>query len=94
LIVVCIYCLPLFFITGYSCRGCELWRRETAPEGITDNPKTWGSIVPAANFGMYMSENRFKEFRKLIFRVQENDSAKETDPWWEFTAAVDEFSKQ
>jgi hypothetical protein len=30
----------------------------------------------------------------LIFRVQENDSAKETDPWWEFTAAVDEFSKQ
>ena len=41
-----------------------------------------------------MSENRFKEFRKLIFRIWENDSVKENDPWWEFSAAVDEFNKQ
>jgi hypothetical protein len=41
-----------------------------------------------------MSENRFKEFRKLIFRICENDSVKENDPWWEFSAAVDEINKQ
>jgi hypothetical protein len=42
-----------------------------------------GSIVPAANFGRLMSENWFKEFRKLIFSFWENDSVKENNPWVE-----------
>ena len=71
---------------GFNCRGCELWAK--------DNKETWPTIMRSPDFGQYLGENRFKEFWKLIPCIWENPSARDSDPWWEFSAAVQEFNKQ
>jgi hypothetical protein len=50
--------------------------------------------MTSPNFGQYLGENRFKKYRKLIARIWENKDVKETDPWWEFSSAVQEFNQQ
>jgi hypothetical protein len=78
---------------GFNCRGSELWAKDNTGTPGAD-PKTWQTIMISPNFGQYLGESRFKEFQKLIPRLWENPTAKESDPWWEFSAAVKEFNKQ
>ena len=58
------------------------------------DPKTWQSILTGPNFGKFMGENQFKEYRKMIAMIWENDEVKDTDPRWEFSSAVEEFNQQ
>jgi len=78
---------------GFNCRGAELWSKDNIETPGAD-PKTWPTIMRSPNFGQYLGENRYKEFRKLIPRIWENPWVKESDPWWEFSGAVKEFNKQ
>jgi hypothetical protein len=41
-----------------------------------------------------MGENRFKEYHKLIPSIWEDKDSKESDPWWNFSQAVEEFNQQ
>jgi hypothetical protein len=41
-----------------------------------------------------MVENRFKEYRKMIAKIWKNEEVKDTDPWWEFLSALEEFNQQ
>jgi hypothetical protein len=41
-----------------------------------------------------MGENRFKEYRKLVAKIWETKDNKDTDVWWGFSSAVDEFNEQ
>ena len=79
---------------GFNCRGCELWAKENTALPASADPKTWRSIIKSPDFGQYLGENRFKEYRKLIPRIWENKDVKESDPWWEFSSAVQEFNQQ
>jgi hypothetical protein len=78
---------------GFNCRGCELWAKPSDENQIDSDPKSWSSIIPSPDFGKYMGENRFKEYRKVIPKIWDNKDAKDSDPWWEFSAAVDEFNR-
>jgi len=39
-----------------------------------------------------MKHYRFKHFRKFIVHIWEDESGKETNEWWRFQGAVDEFN--
>jgi hypothetical protein len=39
-----------------------------------------------------VGENRFKEYGKVIPNYWDNKDAKDSDLWWDFSAAVDEFN--
>jgi hypothetical protein len=41
-----------------------------------------------------MGENRLKEYHKVIAKIWENNVVKDTDPWWEFSSAVEDFNQQ
>ena len=79
---------------GFNCRGCELWAVDNPELAVTLDVKTWRSIIQSPNFGKYMGENRFKEYRKMIPAIWENPMVTETDPWWNFSQAVEEFNQQ
>jgi hypothetical protein len=79
---------------GFNCRGCELWKKDNQDAAATADPRTWQTIVKSPDFSVYISENRFKEYRKVIAKIWENDQVKDTDPWWEFSSAIDEFNQQ
>jgi hypothetical protein len=39
-----------------------------------------------------MAFSCFKDFRRFLRSIYANESQKETDDWWEFAGAVDEFN--
>jgi len=41
-----------------------------------------------------MGESWVKEYHKLIPSIWEDKDAKESDPWWNFSQAVEEFNQQ
>jgi hypothetical protein len=77
---------------GFNCRGCKLWKKDNQDVAATADFRTWQTIVKSPDFSVYISENRFKEYRKVIAKIWENDQVKDTDPWWEFSSAIDEFN--
>ena len=79
---------------GFNCRGCELWAKPSEENPFDSDPKNWSSIIPSPDFGKYMGENWFKEYRKVIPTIWQDKNIKESDPWWEFSAAVKEFNQQ
>ena len=79
---------------GYNCRGCELWASDDPDIPVCEDVKSWRSIIQSPNFGKFMGENRFKEYHKLIPSIWEDKDAKESDPWWNFSQAVEEFNQQ
>ena len=79
---------------GYNCRGCELWAADDPKIIVCKDVKSWRSIIQSPNFGKFMGENRFKEYHKLIASIWEDKDAKESDPWWKFSQAVEEFNQQ
>ncbi len=54
---------------GFNCRGCELWAKASKQDPLDSDPKTWGNIIPSPDFGRYMRENRFKEYRKVTATI-------------------------
>mmetsp|Transcript_10823 Transcript_10823/g.15631 ORF Transcript_10823/g.15631 Transcript_10823/m.15631 type:complete len:342 (+) Transcript_10823:234-1259(+) len=85
------------FITGlalmigatlYSDQGSGLWDAGSKKgEGVG-----FDSILPPAQFDRWMKLYRFKQFRQFITAIWEDESTKDSDPWWRFEAGVKEFN--
>ena len=63
---------------GFNCRGCELWTTRNQISECFSDPKTWMTINESPNFGKYMGENWFKEYRKLVAKNWEKRKRKQT----------------
>ena len=50
------------------------------------------TIEPCANFGRWMPEYRFKEFRYFLPEQFVDYSRRSTDPWWRFIGGVEQFN--
>jgi hypothetical protein len=79
---------------GYNCRGCELWAADDPDIPVCQDINSWCSIIQLLTFGKYMGENRFKEYHKLNPSIWEEKDAKDSDPWWDLSQAVEEFNQQ
>jgi Transposase IS4 len=79
---------------GFNCRGCELWTATSLENETLSDPRTWVTINENPDFGKFMGENRFKEYRKLVAKIWETKEAQDNDPWWEFSSAINEFNEQ
>jgi hypothetical protein len=62
-------------------------------EDGTIGAEYWPSICPSPQFEQYMSFSRFKEFRSLLPCIWIDEARKENDPWYKFSAAMDEFNE-
>jgi Transposase IS4 len=79
---------------GFNCRGCELWTTTNLENESLSDPRTWVTINENPDFGKFMGEHRFKDYRKLVAKIWETKEAQENDPWWAFSSAVTEFNEQ
>jgi len=66
--------------------GINLWFSSN------EDKEPFESILPSAHFEKYMKLYRFKQFRKYVNLIWEDENLKETDEWWRFQPAVDEFN--
>jgi len=58
-----------------------------------DNESSWDTIIPKARFDKHMKLYRFKEFRHYLPKVYERPAEKDSDPWWQFSSAINEFNE-
>jgi len=77
----------LIAATCYSVIGSKLWNSI-----IDDEYDNWETILECPRFEKYIKLYRFKQFRKFLQLVFENDSLKEVDSWWRFKTAIDLFN--
>ena len=75
--------------TSYSANGSKLWDQS---DSKSMGDEDWDTIVSSPNFDQYMKLYRFKEFRKFLPKMFENKDKKESDPWWQFVDAIDDFN--
>jgi hypothetical protein len=68
---------------GFSEKGIHLFNTE-------DNVE---SFFPPPSFITYMKFHRFKLWKKIIVKVNEDSARKrDGDPWWQFTTEIDGFN--
>ncbi|MFO0446461.1 MAG: hypothetical protein ACK51L_02220 [bacterium] len=72
----------------FSQVGKELFSR-------TDKKNTefWESIAPLPHFEAIMPYSRFKDFRRFLPEIFADYSKEESDPWFRFSTAVDDFNE-
>ena len=58
-----------------------------------DDDELWHSISPSPHFEQYMPYSRFKDFRRFLPAIFVDEMKKETDPWYQFSSAVDDFNE-
>ena len=73
----------------FSMNGNRLW-------DIKGDSKSrdleWASLVQPPGYNNYMRLYRFKQFRTIIPKIYEQVDLKDTDPWWQFKGAIDDFN--
>ncbi len=57
-----------------------------------DEVDDWPSNSPSPAFEKCMAFCRFKDFRRFFPSIYADKSRKETDVWWQFSGAIDEFN--
>jgi len=60
-------------------------------EGDDDDDK-WASLCPKPHFEKFMSFGRWRDFRRFFPKIFADETRKETDVWYQFSAAIDEFN--
>ena len=65
----------------YGVGGSQLWKKNTI------------GLVQAPNMGRWMKEYRFKEIKSLVRYMYRDEDRRESDPWWEFVQAVEDFNE-
>ena len=76
--------------TCYAICGKKLW---VTGYDKTNEEDDWASIVECPNFDKHMRLYRFKEFKKFIPLIYESKELENTDPWWKFKSAIDDFNE-
>jgi len=73
----------------FAKRGSDLFSVNDQAEG---NEEKWVSLCPDPQFEKLMPFYRWKEFRRFFPCIFEDASRKDSDPWWQFSSAVDDFN--
>ena len=83
-------CFALFIgAVVFSANGARLWDIK----GDTKQcDKEWASIVQPPGYNDHIRLYRFKQFRMIIPKIYEQHDLADTDPWWRFKGAIDEFN--
>jgi hypothetical protein len=58
-----------------------------------DDDDVWASLCQEPHFEHIMAFSRWKDFRRYFPNIFTDSGRKETDPWYEFLSAVDEFNE-
>jgi len=53
----------------------------------------WHTLTSHPHFEQYMSLPRFKEFREFLPSIFMDETKIESDPWYQFSDAVEEFNE-
>jgi hypothetical protein len=73
----------------FAQRGCDVFSTKDS----ADEDELWPTLCGEPHFEKYMSFYRWKEFKRFLPFIFKDESRKETDPWWEFVLAVEEFNQ-
>jgi hypothetical protein len=57
-----------------------------------EEEEKWPTLCGEPHFDKHMSFYRWKEFKHFFLAINKDESRKQSDPWYEFLAAVDEFN--
>lgn len=76
----------------FSQKGIELFTNKD--QSVDEDPDNyqWRSISQSPKFEQYMAFSRFKDFRRFLPAIHADESRKDTDPWYQFSGAIDEFN--
>jgi len=78
----------------FAKRGSDLFSvKDQAAFDGEDEEENWASLCPDPHFERFMSFSRWKEFRKIFPDIFSDNDRKETDPWYQFSGAIDEFNE-
>ena len=58
-----------------------------------DNEASWDKIMQKVRFYKCMKLCRFKEFCDYLPKAHERSAEKDSDPWWQFSSATNEFNE-
>jgi hypothetical protein len=73
----------------FSQKGVDLFGSKNEEEEDED---VWHFISASPHFEEYMAFSRFKDFRRFFPAIYCDESKKDTDPWYHFSGAIDEFN--
>jgi len=76
----------------FSQKGIELFTDKD--QSVDDGPDNdqWRSISQSPKFEQYMAFSQFKDFRHFLPAMHADESRKDTDPWNQFSGAIDKFN--
>ncbi len=78
----------------YGTRGKDLWVTSSHKDGYKDGEdEKWESLITHPNFDQHMRSYRFRDFHKFFPLVFVDESKKDSDPWYCFSSAVNEFNE-
>ena len=76
----------------FSQIGVDLFGTKKDFDSDDENLNEWPSICPSPQFEQFMAFSRFKDFRRFLPSIFADESRKESDPWWAFSSAVEQFN--
>jgi hypothetical protein len=77
---------------GFSQKGVDLFGAKKDDNNDDDGFHQRPSISPSLQFEQFMAYSRFNDFRRFLPSIFADESKKESDPWWEFSGAVEQFN--
>jgi hypothetical protein len=73
----------------FSQKGVDLFGSKSTEE---DEEEVWHSISTSPHIEQYMAFSRFKDFWRIFPKIYSDESKKDTDPWYQFSGAIEEFN--
>jgi hypothetical protein len=58
-----------------------------------DDEESWHSISASPHFEQYMPFGRYKDFQRFLPAIFVDETKAETDPWYQFSMAIDVFNE-
>ena len=78
----------------FAKRGSDLFSaKDQLMEEGEEEDENWASLCPDPHFEKFMPFGRWKEFRRFFPDVFADETRKESDVWYQFSAAIDEFNE-
>ena len=78
----------------FAKRGSDLFSVKDQQEGDDDEEnEVWQSLCAEPYFERFMPFGRWKEFQRFFPEIFVDNNKKDTDPWFQFSSAVDEFNE-
>jgi hypothetical protein len=77
----------------FARRGSDLFGvKDQVADDDDDDTDAWPSLCQDPHFEQYMPFSRWKDLRRFFPEIFADETKKETDPWYQFSSAIDEFN--